>query len=360
MLRIGKFDNGRIISAGELEIVLTDVDFYFLLDVYKIEEYEIEESYYSIYDYLPKQFIEFVLEKYVNKTKYKNVEGMEVEYAKEKNKFNALYGMSVTNMIRDDVVYDNITDWSERELTNDEIIEKLNEEKKKSFLSFAYGVWVTAFARSNLLKNVIKLDTYVVYCDTDSMKLKEGYNQEVIDDYNNFVVNKIKFVSKALDIPFEKFSPKDSKGEKHILGVFDNDGHYDEFITQGAKKYAYTKWIDKEKIKEDTNVQEIKGNKAKILEITVAGVPKSGALGLKSLNDFKDDFVFDFKYTNKNLLIYCENQEKNVIIDYEGNEYEVDDKSGCCLVPTTYVLGKALEYSDLLSDNSSKRSKFKE
>ena len=33
--------------------------------------------------------------------------------------------------------------------------------------------------------------------------------------------------------------------------------------------------MDKEKIKEDTNVQEIKGKKAKILEITVAGVPKS-------------------------------------------------------------------------------------
>ena len=269
---------------------------------------------------------------------------MEVEYAKEKNKFNALYGMSVTNMIRDEVAYDNITDWNERELTNDEIIEKLNEEKKKSFLSFAYGVWVTAFARSNLLKNVVKLDTYVVYCDTDSMKLKEGYNQEVIDDYNNFVVNKIKFVSKALEIPIEKYSPKDSKGKEHILGVFDNDGFYEEFITQGAKKYAYTKWIDKEKIKDDTNVLEIKDNKAKILEITVAGVPKSGAL----------------KYTNKNLLMYCENQEKNVIIDYEGNEYEVDDKSGCCLVPTTYVLGKALEYSDLLSDNSSKRARFKE
>ena len=58
--------------------------------------------------------------------------------------------------------------------------------------------------------------------------------------------------------------------------------------------------------------------------------------------------------------MYCENQEKNVIIDYEGNEYEVDDKSGCCLAPTTYVLGKALEYSDLMSDNSSKRAKYKE
>ena len=252
---------------------------------------------------------------------------MEVEYAKEKNKFNALYGMSVTNMIRDEVLYDNELDWTERELENAEIIAKLNEEKKKAFLSFAYGVWVTAYARSNLIKNVIQLDEYVVYCDTDSMKLKEGYDKTVIEKYNKFVIQKLKHVSKLLDIPYEKFSPKDSKGERHILGVFDNDGQYDEFITQGAKKYAYTKWIDKEKIKEDTNVQEIKGKKAKVLEITVSGVPKSGALGLKNLSEFKDNFVFDFKYTNKNLLMYCENQEKCTIIDYQGNEYTVEDKS---------------------------------
>lgn len=275
----GVYDNGRIIEAESIIITLTDVDFYFLLDTYKYDSYEIKEAYYSVYDYLPKKFIEFVLEKYVNKTKYKNVEGMEVEYAKEKNKFNALYGMSVTNMIRDEVVYDNVLDWlPDRELTNEEIISKLNDEKKKAFLSFAYGVWVTAYARSNLLKNVIKLDDKVVYCDTDSMKLKEGYDKSIIEDYNNFVVKKLQHVSKLLDIPFEKFAPKDSKGEKHILGVFDNDGKYDEFITQGAKKYAYTKWIDKEKIKEDTNVQEIKGNKAKVLVITVAGVPKSRSI----------------------------------------------------------------------------------
>ena len=38
----------------------------------------------------------------------------------------------------------------------------LEKEKKKSFLSFAYGVWVTAYARNNLLRNVLKLDKYVV------------------------------------------------------------------------------------------------------------------------------------------------------------------------------------------------------
>lgn len=356
----GNYDNGRVISADSLTITLTDVDFYFILDSYKNEGYEIIESYYSIYDYLPKQFIEFVLEKYVNKTQYKNVAGMEVEYAKEKNKFNALYGMSVTNMIRDEVTYDNLKDWDERELTNKEIIEKLCEEKKKAFLSFAYGVWVTSFARSNLLKNVIKLDNFVVYCDTDSIKLREGFDESVINNYNNFVIDKIKHVSNILNIPIEKFCPKDSKGIEHMLGVFDKDGEYEEFITQGAKKYAYTKWIKKEKLEKDSNVLEMTEDKAKVLEITVAGVPKSGALGLKSLEEFKDDFVFDYKYTNKNLLMYCENQEQCSIIDYQGNEYVVTDKTGCCLVPTTYILGKSLEYADLISDNSSKRAIFKE
>lgn len=291
-IKKGEYDNGRIISAESITITLTDVDFYFLLDTYKYDSYEILESYYSVYDYLPKQFIDFVLEKYVNKTAYKNVEGKEVEYAKEKNKFNALYGMSVTNMIRDEVEYDNELDWlPDRELTNEEIIEKLNEEKKKAFLSFSYGVWVTAYARSNLLKNVIQLDEKVVYCDTDSMKLKKGYDKTVIEKYNKFVINKLKHVSKILEIPYDKFCPKDSKRQRNTLGVFENDGTYAEFITQGAKKYAYTKWVDVEKIKDkdgkikkDVNVQDIKGNKAKILEITVAGVPKTRGVGTKRLN----------------------------------------------------------------------------
>ena len=86
----GKYDNGRVMSAKELEITLTDIDFYFILDSYK-GRYEILESYYANYSYLPKQFIDFILQKYVNKTEFKGVVGKELEYAKEKNKFNALY-----------------------------------------------------------------------------------------------------------------------------------------------------------------------------------------------------------------------------------------------------------------------------
>lgn len=172
-IKNGKYDNGRVIEAEEIEITVTDIDLKLIFFAYNIENYEILESYYSIYEYLPKQYIEFILEKYENKTKYKNVEGKEVEYALEKSKFNSLYGMSVTNNINDEVIYDNEKGWYEEPLTNDEILEKLEKEKEIGFLSFAYGVWVTAHARRNLLENLLSLDEYVIYADTDSLKLRE-------------------------------------------------------------------------------------------------------------------------------------------------------------------------------------------
>lgn len=359
------YDNGRIISASEFEITLTDVDFRFILDTHTCE-YEIIESYYSQYNYLPKQFIEFVLEKYVIKTQYKGVEEKELEYNKEKAKFNALYGMSVTNNIRDNVIFENGVGWSEVELTNDEIIDALNSEKKSAFLSFAYGVWVTAHARNNLLRNVKKLDDYVVYCDTDSIKLLSGYDRDVIDHYNDFVTKKINYVSKLLEIDYSKFAPKDIKNKERMLGLFDSDGHYKEFITQGAKKYAVKINIDKDKItdiekfKKQNNIVKEYSNSYDIIKITVSGVPKKGAFAIKDLSEFKDNLIFKYEDTGKNLLVYIDNQDNFLVKDYLNNEYLCTDKTGCCILPNTYELSKSLEYANLLTENSSKRAIYKE
>ena len=338
----GRYDNGRLIGAEELEIILTDVDFKFIMETYEIEEYEFLEVYYSIYDYLPKQFIEFILQKYVNKTEYKNVAGKEVEYALEKAKFNSLYGMSVTNNIKDNVVFTNEDGWKEVPLINEEIKSLLEKEQKAGFLSFSYGVWVTAWARYNLLSNLIKFDKNVIYADTDSLKLYGNYDKMIIENYNKEVENRIKEVAKELEIDIEKFQPKDSKGIKHILGVFEHDASYDKFITQGAKKYAYIDSEDKE------------------IHITVSGVPKKGAKALKKLEDFKDNFIFKYEDTGKNLLIYNDEMESFELEDYQGNKELIDVKYGCSLVPTTYELGKSEEYAYLISDDSAKRAIFKE
>ena len=339
-LKGAKLDNGRIIEASEFEMTITDVDFYFYLDSYDFE-YEILESYFTIYNYLPKQFIEFILDKYVIKTEYKGIEEKKLEYEKEKAKFNALYGMSVTNTIRDEVKYlDDVENWVERELTNEEIVDALELEKKKAFLSFAYGVWVTAWARNNLLRRVIDLDEYVIYCDTDSIKLCNGYDKNIIEEYNLSVENKINYVAERLEINLNRYAPKDRKGKTRMLGLFEYEGNYKEFVTQGAKKYAY---------KQDDGIH-----------ITVAGVPKKGSKALKDLKDFKDDFVFNNEDTDKMILFYTEQQEPVNMIDYTGIEYTVKDKSGCCLLPTTYKLSKALDYANLLNDASSKRARYKE
>lgn len=340
----GKYDNGRIISAEELITTITDIDFKLILKAYDCS-YEILECYSSLYNYLPEKFINFVLDKYVIKTQYKGVTGKELEYQTEKSKFNALYGMSVTNNIRDDVIYDNETGWSETPITNDEILKKLQEEEKTGFLSFAYGVWITAIARYNLFINAMKLDQYVLYMDTDSLKLKNGYDKNVILEYNKKVEERIKHVSKLLKIPYDRYAPKDIKGKERMLGVFDDDGHYEKFITQGAKKYAVTQ-INEEGIEE--------------IHITVSGVPKKGAKALKSLEDFKDDFVFKHEDTGKNLLMYVENQAPIELTDLQGNKLLVKDISGCCILPTTYVLGKAQDYMKLLSEESARRAIYQE
>lgn len=87
---------------------------------------------------------------------------------------------------------------------------------------------------------------------------------------------------------------------------------------------------------------------------------KNGAKALKNLADFKDYFVFDFKYTNKSLCVYNDEMQKFELTDYKGKKEIVTDKYGVVLVPTTYELGKSEEYSNLISDESSKRSIFKE
>ena len=339
------YDNGRIITAKELTITCTDIDLRFILDTYDYDSYEIIESYCSSYNYLPIEYVNFILDKYVLKTKLKNVEGKELEYAREKGAFNSLYGMTVTNTIRADVEFLNFDEWVEIPLSNQAIMEKLSKDKKRGFLNFAWGVWCTAYARDNLLRRVLDLDQYVVYCDTDSCKVVQGYDKSIFDKYNQSVEYKIRKVSELRGIPYERFAPSDIKGNAHLLGVFEcetgkgRNVTYDEFITQGAKKYAYK--IDGE------------------IHVTVSGVPKSGgAKCLSSLDEFRDDLVFDFEHTNKLTLAYNDNQIPVDITDYLGNTYTVKDKSGICMLPTTYKLGKAYDYADLIND-STERARFR-
>ncbi len=133
------YDNGRIISAKEVTITCTDIDLRFYLDAYNYDSYEIVKAYKAMYNYLPIEYVNFILDKYVLKTKLKNVEGKELEYAREKGAFNSLFGMAVTNTIRADVNFVNFEEWVEKPLNDAEIMTKLFKDKKRGFLKKSEG-----------------------------------------------------------------------------------------------------------------------------------------------------------------------------------------------------------------------------
>ena len=87
---------------------------------------------------------------------------------------------------------------------------------------------------------------------------------------------------------------------------------------------------------------------------------KKGAKVLNSLSEFKDNLIFPSEITNKLTCVYIDTQDNHEVIDYQGNTYLVQDKTGCCFTPASYELGKSLDYADLISDLSSKRAIYKE
>ena len=328
-------DNGRFLYAESLECCITNYDYTILKEFYTFDT-ELIKMWGAPAGYLPRDFIKFILKMYEKKTTLKGVKGKEEEYARVKSDYNSLFGMAITNTIRDEIVYED-DKWVEKELTTDDIDKKLKKESKKLFLNFAYGVFITSVARYNLLSCVSKLDKFNIYSDTDSLKLMQGYDKKVIHEYNIQVIKKIKRAKEKLKL--SGYTQKDIKGTSHTLGIFehekiykDDEFTYKKFITQGAKKYAY----------EDSRGE---------IGITVAGVPKKGSKCLKKIEDFKTGLIFDAATTGKLQLFYNEEKDINLTVtDYTGNTEDIYFSYGVGLVPCSYTLQESSIYQEFSDD----------
>lgn len=336
----GIYDNGRILSADMFRAVLTDVDIEIFCRAYTVSGYEINRARAALYDYLPRLFVEYIAKLYQNKTTLKNVDGKELLYMQSKQYVNSLYGMSVTSTIRDGVVFDGLQFVTEI-LSADKITEILqdNKAKRRDFLSYAWGVWVTAYARRNLWRVMLDIGADVVYCDTDSIKYI-GAHDEVIERYNAIILARFRQRCRDLDLPLDYFAPADTKGIKHPMGVFESDGAYKDFKTLGAKKYAYT-------LDSDNTVH-----------ITVSGVSKKAGALLRNISEFDTGYKFKPEDTEplnacKNLIFYIDEQQPFMLTDYLGNTQLCTDKSSACLQPTSYVLDVTDEYGALINHTKS-------
>lgn len=346
-LRGAVYDNGRIVSCDSLRIVCTCVDYELIKWGYTIGKITIHEVMAAKKDYLPSYFLNFLLDLYENKTKYKNVAGMESIYMNSKALLNSLFGCCCTNTIRATVEYDKQGIWHEGMATDEVIRKKLEDERKSKNLLFAYstGVFCTAFNRERLMEKIygfnngrdLNLDIDCVYYDTDSifMRNMEAY-KDAFEDANKLVDADILACCVARGIDFNRTRPCDPDGVPHPLGHWEVDKILEEFITLGSKRYAYRK-------------------NGKV-GITVSGVGKGNerdGYSADALNDdlenFNEYLVFDYDHAHKLEHSYIDNMLDIVFEDYNGIEYHSTWPDGVVLKPTTYSMSITESYRAIVN-----------
>lgn len=328
-------DNGRVVSARYLEIICTELD----LDTYKTfydwNELVVTEMITYEKGFLPKVFVEAILDLYVPKTKLKGIAEKALEYMISKNMLNAAYGMSVTNPLRDIFTYDA---WGEPPTKPDieEAIKTYNDDIKR-FLFFPWGVWVTAYARHNLFEAIIALGNDYVYADTDSVKfINYEQHEQFFTDYNDRIIEKIEFVAEKRNIPVEKFMPKnDVKNKTYPIGQWSFEGVYDKFKTLGAKRYFVL----------------VDGK----YELTVAGANKAMAckyLTLKRNKDpfdmFSDGLCVPTEYSGRNILTYIDCETEGVVYDYLGEPLEYHEYTSIHMEASEYNMSMSADFRDFL------------
>jgi len=330
-------NNGRVYSADELHITLTDIDFKIIKKCYKWKQCKVGNIIRYAKGYLPKPIIQSIIELYGKKTTLKGVQGKETEYLLSKGMLNSVYGMCVTDIVRENAVYNN-DEWT-KEIANPlEDIKKYNDSKSR-FLYYPWGVWVTAYARANLWTGILNIADDYIYSDTDSIKfLNYEKHVDFIEWYNKRVTNKLNQMCKTLKLDAELLAPKTIKGISKPLGVWDFEGIYTRFKTLGAKRYLIEK----------------NGK----LQITVAGLSKQNGVkymleqcnndSAKVFEMFNDELFIDGEHTGKMTHTYIDEEQEGIITDYLGNTEHIISKSAVFLENCEFTLSISRQYAQFL------------
>ena len=196
-IRNAKSDNGRLISADRIQTTITSDDWEIIKKVYdfKIEDVTVGMCIRYVATYLPRDFVQCVLDFYRDKTTLKDVPGMEAEYQGKKGMLNSCFGCSVTDIVCDEIGYDD--EWISNNPNIEEAIEEYNKSKSR-FLFYPWGIAICSKARKNLWNGILELGQDYIYSDTDSVKfINYDKHKQYFEDYNIKVGKKMERACKV-------------------------------------------------------------------------------------------------------------------------------------------------------------------
>lgn len=340
-----EFYNGKLLYAGYIVRTITNVDFESINLTYDYEKLEILE-YYDMerWGEIPKPYQQTIEHFCVNKGQLKEkVAEIEEEYGEQskefldisidymfsKGDFNSIYGMTVQKIVQESFSIDDLYHW----VKVPQQYKKKNGHMKRNFL---FGIYVTAYARRNLLRCIVKNCPYTfVYADTDSVK---GWFT------NGFVDTNEPLSQKFID---NKYLKK--------LGQFSKERTYRQFLTWGAKKYCY-------KHEGNEVIYTVAGLPKRDFEKPLIGKSNGIEFEIKELNQFKPVTKFEKCKKGKKFITVgasFETTEENEIVNVEYNSdaiiymnaNNIETKGGVALFETDYTLDITKHDKKILSEN---------
>lgn len=341
--------NGRVVSADKIIITITEQDFNIIRNVYTWDRIQVGDMIRYKRGYLPRDFVRSVLELYKSKTELKGLQGEDengvpysVTYLARKEMLNACYGMTVTDIVRDEIIYED--DWKEEEPDLPDAIEKYNTSKNR-FLFYPWGVWTTACARTAVWSAIFNLKDDYIYCDTDSVKFKNPEKHiEFFEKYNKIITDQLIETCKHFGFSEDFVHPKNNKGKEKQLGIWDFDGLYKKFKTLGAKRYMLLYADDSRN-----------GDTAGKYSLTVSGLNKKITLpylldkyGDNAFNAFDNELYIPAGYTGKKTHTYIDDPQSGKLKDYQGNIADYMEYSSIHLGESDYSLSISQEYIKFL------------
>lgn len=329
-------NNGKIIRCDRYAGYFLETD-YKLLDMYYTwDECIVHSHRVALSDYMDKHVVEYMLKRYEAKTLRKTDPDPTI-YNLEKQKLNSIYGMCGTALIHDDIIEEG-WEFHTRRKSDDEIIadlKKLQDYDYNNVLPYIWGCYVTSHQRLALMTTLARIGNTpkdaldkLSYTDTDSGK--GSYTDDdmlIVNQINQEIIDWTEKRLKDQGINPELARPKDKKGRPQHLGTWENDANYYEILYLRAKAYAYRQ------------------SKNDITHITLAGVPKAAGTVLQSPADLKEGLYFDIFQSRKNLCQYIDGDNPQVIMP---DGYQVTNKCGCVIRPTSYTLKLDNEYRQLI------------
>ena len=146
-----EIDNGRVAIADYACYDMNETDFLNFLDFYNFDHIDIENVYVSKKEYLPKELVSVILKLFQQKTSLKGVKGQEENYMRSKNRINGVYGSSVFNFMNSGVYFDEETNYKFGKDEKSFADYKKYMANPNQYLWFSIGVWVTSYARRQIL-----------------------------------------------------------------------------------------------------------------------------------------------------------------------------------------------------------------